>query len=173
MDRSYKQCTCGKRALSIATRCPACGRELLTPAVKERVPGRASGRLPSPRVAAGVLVAAAVLVLVRLAQTNDPASERSSLAAVGSIASTQRAYATATPELDTASDRASAGERTGKLLVARTWTSVRESRSKVADLAAVLLPGDTVLVDSLQRGWYRAKLEGEVLGYVHRSTLTA
>ncbi|MGH2671229.1 MAG: hypothetical protein ACRDH5_19325 [bacterium] len=37
----------------------------------------------------------------------------------------------------------------------------------------MLLPGDTVLADSLERGWYRVALEGEVLGYVYRSTLTA
>ena len=35
------------------------------------------------------------------------------------------------------------------------------------------MPGDTVLADSLQRGWYRVALEGEVLGYVHRTTLHA
>ena len=59
-----------------------------------------------------------------------------------------------------------------ELLVARTWTHVRRSRSKRADLEAVLTPGDTVLADSLQRDWYRVALDGEVLGYVHRSTLT-
>jgi hypothetical protein len=59
----------------------------------------------------------------------------------------------------------------GEVLVARTWTNVRKSRSKGADVEAVLLPGDTVLADSLDRGWYRVALEGEVLGYVHRSTL--
>jgi len=58
------------------------------------------------------------------------------------------------------------------LLVARTWTHVRHSRSKGADVDAVLLPGDTVLADSLERGWYRVTLDGEVLGYAHRSTLT-
>jgi hypothetical protein len=48
---------------------------------------------------------------------------------------------------------------------------VRKSRSKRADVEAVLLPGDTVLADSLEGGWYRVALEGDVLGYVHRSTL--
>jgi hypothetical protein len=28
-----------------------------------------------------------------------------------------------------------------------------------------------VLADSLEQGWYRVTLEGEVLGYAHRSTL--
>jgi hypothetical protein len=40
-----------------------------------------------------------------------------------------------------------------------------------APLEAVLTPGDTVLADSLEWGWYRVVLEGEVLGYAHRSTL--
>jgi hypothetical protein len=33
----------------------------------------------------------------------------------------------------------------------------------------VLLPGDTVLVDSLERGWWRVTFEDSVLGYVHQS----
>jgi hypothetical protein len=79
----------------------------------------------------------------------------------------------ATTPLDTARAAALPARSAGELLVARTWTSVRTSRSKSADLEAVLLPGDTVLADSLERGWYRVALEGEVLGYVHRSTLAA
>jgi uncharacterized protein YgiM (DUF1202 family) len=54
---------------------------------------------------------------------------------------------------------------------ARTWTKVRTGRSTSADVAAVLLPGDTVLVDSLVRGWWRVTLEGKAIGYVLRSTL--
>jgi hypothetical protein len=48
---------------------------------------------------------------------------------------------------------------------------VRKSRSASAPVEAVLTPGDTVLADSLAQGWYRVALEGEVLGYAHRSTL--
>jgi hypothetical protein len=59
----------------------------------------------------------------------------------------------------------------GEVLVTRTWTNVRRSRSTRADIEAVLLPSDTVLADSLERGWYRVVLEGEPLGYVHRSAL--
>jgi len=36
----------------------------------------------------------------------------------------------------------------------------------------VLLPGDTVLADSLDRGWWRVALQGQVLGYVSARTLT-
>jgi hypothetical protein len=175
MGRSYKQCIeCGKRALSIATRCPACGRELLTPTAPQGLPARGLGRFLSPRVAAGVLAATAVLLVAKLGQTSGTPKERSSIVAVDSIASSELAYAMApTTRLDRASVTALPAESAGELLVTRTWTSVRKSRSRIADLEAVLLPGDTVLADSLARGWYRVALEGEVLGYVHRSTLTA
>jgi hypothetical protein len=116
-------------------------------------------------VVTGILAAAAILAAAELGQTSRAPDERSSTAAADSIASsTEVAYATA-PALPAGS--------AGHLLIARTWTNVRKSRSKSAGLEAVLLPGDTVLADSLARGWYRVALEGEVLGYVHRSTLTA
>jgi hypothetical protein len=54
---------------------------------------------------------------------------------------------------------------------ARTWTKVHDRRSVDAELVAVLLPGDTVLADSLDRGWWRVALEGQVLGYVSARTL--
>jgi hypothetical protein len=38
-------------------------------------------------------------------------------------------------------------------------------------VVAVLLPGDTVLADSLHRGWWRVALEGRVVGYVYERTL--
>jgi hypothetical protein len=55
--------------------------------------------------------------------------------------------------------------------VARTWTKVHGGRSVKADLVAVLLPGDTVLVDSLRGRWWRVALEGRVVGYVYAGTL--
>jgi hypothetical protein len=175
MGGSYKQCdACGKRALSIATRCPGCGRELLTPAAPESVPGRGLGRFLPPRLAAAVLVAAAVIIVARLGQTTGTPKEPSPTAAVDSITSSELAYAmAATSRLDTASVAALPPESAGELLVTKTWTNVRKSRSRSADLEAVLLPGDTVLADSLGQGWYRVALEGEVLGYAHRSTLMA
>ncbi len=164
MGGSYKQCIeCGKRALSIATRCPGCGRELPAPAVPMGGPALELGRFLSPRVVAGVLAAAAVLTAASLVRTSRPLEEQSSVVAADSIApSSEVAYAMAAP-----------AEIAGELLVARTWTNVRKSRSKGADLEAVLMPGDTVLADSLGQGWYRVALEGEVLGYAHRSTLRA
>jgi hypothetical protein len=83
----------------------------------------------------------------------------------------------ATAALDVASaasspvmpDSAPSAEAVPRL--ARTWTKVRDRRSTRADVVAVLLPGDTVLADSLRGGWWRVALEGRVLGYVHGRTL--
>ena len=172
MGRSYKQCNgCGKQALSIATRCPACGCERLTRVDPE--PARPPGRFRSPGVGAGILVAAAVLTVAWLGQGSGAPAERPPAVAVKPTAFSEVAYAMAAPTgLDSASLTALPPEGAGEPLVARTWTSVRTSRSRIADLEAVLLPGDTVVADSLERGWYRVALEGEILGYVHRSTLT-
>ena len=75
--------------------------------------------------------------------------------------------------LGTATVAAPPAESGSDLRVARSWTDVRKSRSVTAPLEAVLTPGDTVLADSLVQGWYRVAMEGEVLGYAQRSTLTA
>jgi hypothetical protein len=164
MGGSYRQCVeCGKRALSIATRCPGCGRELPAPAVPEGGSVLALGRFLSPGVVVGVLAAGAVLTAAGLGRASRHPEKQSSYMAADSIAtSSEVAYAAA----------ALPAESAGELLVAHTWTNVRRSRSKSADLEAMLTPGDTVFADSLERGWYRVALEGEVLGYVHRRTLT-
>lgn len=165
MGGSYRQCLqCGKRALSIATRCPGCGCELPAPVVPK------SGGVPqlSDRVTPrGVAVALAVLAV--LASTmlgpSQPRDEQvaaitpDSAVAISEVASSMAAVA------------APSAEGASGLRVARTWTHVRKSRSVKGELEAILTPGDTVLADSLSRGWYRVALEGEVLGYAHRSTL--
>lgn len=168
MGGSYKQCPrCDKRALSIATRCPGCGSELTAPAVAERNPAPDLGRFLSSRVMAGAVAVAVVLAAVLLGRT------RGSPVPTGAdsvTVSSEVAYATTAASLpDTGAAEASEGA--GELLVARTWTNVRKARSTRADLEAVLVPGDTVLADSLAKGWYRVALLGEVLGYAHRSTL--
>jgi rRNA maturation protein Nop10 len=159
MSGSYRQCPdCGKRALRIATRCPGCGRELPPRAEPRRGPVHAFGRYV-PWLAA-VLIAGAVLVTAVLGRfRRTPLEESSSVAAATRVDTT------------TAAGSPAASGPAGRLLVARTWTHVRNRRSVAGELEAVLLPGDTVLADSLSRGWYRVALEGEVLGYAHRSTL--
>ena len=73
--------------------------------------------------------------------------------------------------MDTAVAAASTAASPGERRFARTWTNVRSRRSVAGDLVGVLLPGDTVLADSLSRGWWRVTFEGKVLGYAYRSTL--
>ncbi len=173
MGGSYRQCTeCGKRALSIATRCPACRRELTEPPVREPGFTLDVGRFLTPNVMAGALAAAAVVAVAALGSSNRRSGERSLFTADSVGASVETGFSsTAALGLDTASAATRSAEGVGELLVARTWTSVRESRSVRGELEAVLLPGDTVVADSLGRGWYRVALEGEVIGYAHRSTL--
>ena len=172
MGGSYRQCSeCGKRALSIATRCPGCGRELPALPAAEAYPATDLRRYLSPRATLGISVTAAVLIAAAVARTHQLPEQQRSLVVPDST-SAQVAYTTAAAaRLDTATAPPLAAASAGEVLVARTWTNVRKSRNKRADLEAVLLPGDTVLADSLERGWYRVRLEGEVLGYVHRSTL--
>jgi hypothetical protein len=174
MGGSYRQCSdCGKRALSIATRCPGCGRELPAPAAPHPAPALDLRRFLPARVVAGITAVTVVVTAGELVRTSLPQEQESSFVeADSSSAYSEMAYAIATmTRLDTATAAALPSINVGQLLVARDWTSVRKSRRKGADLEAVLMPGDTVLADSLERGWYRVALEGEVLGYAHRSTL--
>jgi hypothetical protein len=119
------------------------------------------GRLVPLLVAAGVVAATltVVTVVVRRAASRfeGPA--------------TAEVHAAAAPEVDTAMAAASPAARAGERRFARTWTNVRSRRSVTGDLVAVLLPGDTVLADSLSRGWWRVTFEGKVMGYAYRSTL--
>lgn len=164
MGGSYRQCTgCGKRALSIATRCPACGRDLEGPVLKESGGTPALGRLLTPKVVGGA-VAAIVLLAVVLSRGRSSAKSASFAGHAAGDSS------------EVGFSRSAAlrpGDRAGEILVAKTWTHVRRTRRPGGDVEAVLLPGDTVVADSLSRGWYRVALEGEVLGYAHRSTLVA
>jgi hypothetical protein len=174
MGGSYRQCTeCGKRALSIATRCPGCGRELIGPVAGEVDPSLDLRRFLSPGLVGGIIAATVFLAAAVMARPGRPVASRSSLVAADSTSTlSEVAYATAAAaRLDTATAAPLPSGTAGEVLIARNWTNVRHSRSRGADVDAVLLPGDTVLADSLERGWYRVALDGEVLGYVHRSTL--
>jgi hypothetical protein len=161
MGGSYKQCdACGKRALSIAIRCPGCGHEFPANQVPQGAGGPDLGRFVTPKAVAAVLAFVAVL-----GSTVQPGKEKaaveSSMARTGPVDTVRAAALPA----------ALPAESVSELLVARGWTHVRRSRSVRAPVEAVLTPGDTVLADSLEQGWYRVALEGEVLGYAHRSTL--
>ena len=158
--------SCGKSVLSIATRCPGCGAEL--PAVPVRRP--AVGRSVPPVF----LVAAAAILLVlglwglalarKAFDDNEVATAPPPSAEPPDPLDTASAAGTATvPD--------SAPTRAAVIRVAQTWTKVRSRRSVHADVVAILLPGDTVLADSLKAGWWRVALDGRVLGYSWDRTL--
>ena len=162
MSPGYMTCSeCGKRALSIATRCPQCGFEFPARPIEQRSWTSDLGRLLPLLVAGGVVAATLTVVTVVVRQT----ASRSEGPA------TAEAHTTAGSEMDTAVAAASPAASRGERRFARTWTNVRSRRSARGDLVAVLLPGDTVLVDSLSRGWWRVTFEGKVMGYAYRSTL--
>jgi hypothetical protein len=113
-----------------------------------------------------ILVAAAGLVTLAIwpGVARDP--EALATAAIPAEPPLDTAHAAASPVLPDSAPSAEAVPR-----LARTWTKVHDRRSAKADLVAVLLPGDTVLADSLRGGWWRVALEGRVLGYVYAPTL--
>jgi hypothetical protein len=177
MGGSYKQCdACGKRALSIANRCPGCGRELPAKQVPQGGGGLELGRFLTPKAVAAGLAVVAVLVSARPGRTGEPREAKPE--AESSMGREVESSMARTSRLDTA--RVSPlpakvaplpAESGSKLRVVRSWTDVRQSRSVRAPLEAMLMPGDTVLADSLEQGWYRVALEGEVIGYAHRWAL--
>ena len=193
MGGSYRKCdACGKRALSIAIRCPGCGREFPAREVPKGG-GLELGRFLTPKGVAAFLAFGAMVVSASVARTSQYGEEKaetvSSMASTGPV-ETARAVVLPTgqpgeekPEVDSSMARtgpletarvaAMPAESGSGLRIAQSWTDVRKSRSVRAPLEAVLTPGDTVLADSLAEGWYRVALEGEVLGYAHRSTLAA
>lgn len=165
MGGSYRrQCVeCGTQALSIATRCPGCGSEFQDVVVPEDGGVRELGRFLTPGWLAGACAVVAIFSSAGISGTSHPPDEDAAAFSAESIA-------VAAP-YDTASAATATAGGAAELLVARDWTYVRKSRSAKAPLEAVLTPGDTVAADSLDRGWYRVALYGEVLGYAFRSTL--
>jgi hypothetical protein len=169
MVTTYRECpACGKRALSIATRCPGCGHEFPSQ------PGRWQASRPDPG-RAGPLWAAAVILLaaagvftigMRRGAAGDGGAPVPADARAEPPGALETAQAAASPAMPDSAPSAKAVPRR-----ARTWTKVHDRRSTKADLVAVLLPGDTVMADSLRGGWWRVALEGRVLGYVYAPTL--
>jgi len=152
---------CGKRALSIATRCPQCGFEF-PPRSLEQNRTYSLGRLIPLLTAAGVVAGVAVAATVVARRTANRVENR---------ATAEAPTTAAAQDMDTAMSAATPATSAAVRRFARTWTNVRTRRSVAGDLAGVLLPGDTVLADSLSRGWWRVTFEGKVMGYVYRSTL--
>jgi hypothetical protein len=158
--------SCGKNVLSIATRCPACGADLPPPPTHRPTPRRSVHPI--------FLVAGAAILLVvglsALALARKAFGDKE-------VATAPMPTADPSGPLDTASAAASplvpdsAPTPAAVIRVAQTWTKVRSRRSVHADVVAILLPGDTVLADSLKGGWWRVSLDGRVLGYSWDRTL--
>jgi hypothetical protein len=91
MGGSYRQCSeCGKRALSIATRCPGCGRELEPQVTPETRPVWEVGRYLPQGVLAAVALAAVIMAVElggeSLSPDSTPASADSAAADSSEVA---------------------------------------------------------------------------------------
>jgi hypothetical protein len=180
MAPTYRECpACGKRALRIATRCPQCGHELFTQPIRSQI-NRPASRWVRPLLAAVTVVAVIGLAIAALrgkGANGGNGANGKILAAALALPPVALDTTHAAATLDTTdpteppvpSDSVPSPEAVPR--VARTWTKVHDRRSVKADLVAVLLPGDTVLVDSLKGRWWRVALEGRVIGYVYAGTL--
>jgi hypothetical protein len=156
---------CGHNALSVATLCPRCGHAF--PA-RPLIRHAASRRDWPSAVLAGVIVVGAVAVVATLRWPGSkPAAEASPPTEPERVVPTPRPVA---PQSRLADAEASSR---GLTRYARTWVNVRDGRAQAAPSVRVLTPGEPVLVDSLQGGWYRVLAEGRTVGYVHRSNLDA
>lgn len=164
---TYMECPqCGRKALSVATRCPHCGVAFPSQPLRRPTSSHRLDRLRLVLAVGGVLVVGAALLAV----------------VVRRLGSKPAAPARETPSVDTSQARAalpaavpadSTAEGVAPLpkRFARTWVNVRSARGRAAPAVRVLDPGDAVQVDSLSRGWYRVLIDGRAAGYVHRSNL--
>lgn len=187
---TYTECPqCGRKALSVATRCPHCGVAFPSKPFQRSVPGYRFDRLRPALAVVGVLLLGAVLLTVVLPRLESRATSPARAAPSGETSPTSAASPGAVPS-DSAVDGDSSEDVApvqppavpsqpitpalpGPLAqrFARTWVNVRGGRSRTAPAIRVLNPGDAVQVDSLSRGWYRVLIDGRAAGYVHRSNL--
>ncbi len=181
MAPTYRECpACGKRALRIATRCPQCGHELFTQPIRSQVTRPVTG-WARPLLAAAMVLAGVGLAMatMRREAANDVNGNVNGKTTVTASALPPVAlditYAPVTLDTTYAAEEPvppdSAPSPEAVPRIARTWTKVHDRRSVQGDLVAVLLPGDTVLVDSLRGRWWRVALEGRIIGYVYAGTL--
>ena len=142
---------------------------------------RARGRDWPSALLAGTIVIGAIVVVATLrrpgarhsdggaaVEANAPAATRSSSGDRAPVA--PKARSTSPADAAAAPATASASRITR---YARTWVNVRDGRARATSSVRVLSPGEPVLVDSLQGGWYRVLADGRAVGYVHRSNLDA
>lgn len=167
---------CGHRALSVATRCPRCGHEFPSELLHRRAPPPARGRLGPALLIGGALAAGLVAILLLRGRS---AGESAPPPVPGSGASLTEAptgdveepVADSTPPVAPAVVPVPAGRPL--LRFATTWINVRAARGPRGTAIRVLNPGDSVMVDSLVRGWYRVLDKGQPAGYAHRRFLAS
>lgn len=175
MTTAYVECPqCGKRALSVATRCPHCGFHFPARPLHRTADAAPLGR---PRTTLAVALAVAAIVIVALIARHGPpemAGSRVAPATRDSATDASVAPPAPGPVTDTvAAPPVPAAGGPNLRRYARTWVNVRGARARSAQAVAILNPGDAVVADSLVGGWYRVLVDGRALGYVHRSTLGA
>jgi len=179
----YVNCpNCGQKALTVATRCPQCG----LPFESQFILHQGSG--PKPRrglallLAVGAVVALVVVEVLRhgfQATTLAPAPvmvldsapppvpqpPAESLPTTSSDSAPSVAPAPARPVAAAPAPAPIVSTPTERRY-ASNWVNVRAERSNLAAVVRILRPGETLLVDSLARGWYRVVADQKVVGYV-------
>jgi SH3 domain-containing protein len=176
---TYTECPqCGRKALSVATRCPHCGVAFPSRPLALSAPGSRLDRLRPVLVVAGVLVLGAVLLALIVPRLGSKAATPTLAKPPGAMATDSAVKGAASdgiapvqpPAVSSASVTPTAPKPLPKRF-ARTWVNVRGGRDRATPAVRVLNPGDSVQVDSLSRGWYRVLIDGHPAGYVHRSNL--
>jgi ribosomal protein L37E len=162
---TYMECPqCGRKALSVATRCPHCGVAFPSQPLRRSASGHRLDRLRPLFAVGAVLVLGTVLLAVIM-----PRLESKPAAPARVTPSVDTTPALATPPAAAPADSTAEGAAPappGPLVkrFARTWVNVRSARGRVAPAVRVLNPGDAVQVDSLSRGWYRVLIDGRAAG---------
>jgi ribosomal protein L37E len=176
---TYMECPqCGRKALSVATRCPHCGVAFPSKPLQRSAPGYRLDRLRPVLATGGVLILGAVLLAVVLPRLGSKAAAPALAPAPGTVAADSTVDGAAPdgapPVQPSAASAAPVTPTPHSPLAqrfARTWVNVRGARGRDAPAVRVLNPGDSVQVDSLSHGWYRVLIDGRAVGYVHRSNL--
>jgi ribosomal protein L37E len=181
---TYMECPqCGRKALSVATRCPHCGVAFPSKPLQRSALGYRLDRLRPVLATGGVLILGAVLLAVVLPRLGSKAAAPALAPPPGAVAADSTVDGAASdgaapdgapPVPPSAASAAPVTPTPPSPLArrfARTWVNVRGARGRAAPAVRVLNPGDSVQVDSLSRGWYRVLIDGRAVGYVHRSNL--
>jgi hypothetical protein len=198
---SYLICPkCGQKALEVATRCPHCGLAFETQFFQHPPVGSKSRRKPVIYLIAGAVVIALAAnelrerfsavppdisppAIVRApppeprpdppkdptAATGESHSAAAPVPIPSPVPSAPTVQSSAPPSPAPSVEPAGAGAT--QRFYASTWMNVRAGRSGSAPVLRILRPGEAVMVDLLEQGWYRVVSDGQGQGYVDRRLL--